>query len=251
MHSWTYIYIIQHIQQSLTIIAPLPPPIIIKHTSHTHHKHTHTTYIYHRQQTGSSMLSFFQQRIRLVPCHRSILSTARRTLSTTTAAETSTTTSTSPPTTTTITAPSSSSLSSSSSSVNPRLDALNRAYATGRRKTSVARVWIKQGEGRIVVNDKDVHEYFGRVAYRDKLVEPFAVTGTAGQFDVWCTVKGGGTTGQVGAVALGISRALEVWDPNHRPALAKESLFTRDSRAVERKLPGQPKARKSDQWVKR
>lgn len=102
-----------------------------------------------------------------------------------------------------------------------------------------------------MVNDKEVHEYFGRVAYRDKLVEPFAVTGTAGQFDVWCTVKGGGTTGQVGAVALGISRALEVWDPDHRPALAKESLFTRDSRAVERKLPGQPKARKNDQWVKR
>ncbi len=134
---------------------------------------------------------------------------------------------------------------------NPRLDALDRAYATGRRKTSVARVWLQAGEGRIVVNEKEVHEYFGRAAYRDKLVEPFAVTGTTGQFDVKCTVKGGGTTGQVGAVALGISRALEVWDPAHRPPLAKESLFTRDSRAVERKKPGQPKARKKDQWVKR
>ena len=129
--------------------------------------------------------------------------------------------------------------------------ALNRAYATGRRKTSVARVWIKEGEGRIVVNDRELHEYFGRAAYRDKLVEPFAVTGTAGLFDVACTVKGGGTTGQVGAISLGISRALEAWDPAHRPALAKESLFTRDSRKVERKKPGQPKARKQDQWVKR
>lgn len=132
-----------------------------------------------------------------------------------------------------------------------RLDALNRAYATGRRKTSVARVWLQEGEGRIVVNDKELHEYFGRAAYRDKLVEPFAVTGTAGRFDVKCTVKGGGTTGQVGAIALGISRALEVWDPAHRPTLARESLFTRDSRKVERKKPGQPKARKQDQWVKR
>jgi small subunit ribosomal protein S9 len=112
-------------------------------------------------------------------------------------------------------------------------------------------VWLKAGEGHIRVNGKEVHEYFGRVAYRDKLVEPFVVTGTAGDFDVTCTVKGGGTTGQVGAVALGISRALEVWDPAHRPPLAKESLFTRDSRAVERKKPGQPKARKKDQWVKR
>lgn len=136
-------------------------------------------------------------------------------------------------------------------SFNPRLDALNRAYATGRRKTSVARVWLQAGEGHIRVNGKEVHEYFGRVAYRDKLVEPFVVTGTAGDFDVMCTVKGGGTTGQVGAVALGITRALEVWDPAHRPPLAKESLFTRDSRAVERKKPGQPKARKKDQWVKR
>lgn len=101
------------------------------------------------------------------------------------------------------------------------------------------------------MNGKEVYEYFGRVAYRDKLVEPFVVTGTAGDFDVMCTVKGGGTTGQVGAVALGISRALEVWDSAHRPPLAKESLFTRDSRAVERKKPGQPKARKKDQWVKR
>lgn len=132
-----------------------------------------------------------------------------------------------------------------------RLDALNRAYATGRRKTSVARVWLREGEGRIVVNDRELHEYFGRAAYRDKLVEPFAVTGTAGRFDVQCTVKGGGTTGQVGAIALGISRALEVFDPAHRPALAKESLFTRDARKVERKKPGQPKARKKDQWVKR
>ena len=148
-------------------------------------------------------------------------------------------------------ASSSSSSSSASGTGKPRLDALNRAYATGRRKTSVARVWLKEGEGRIVVNDKDLHEYFDRLAYRDKLVEPFAVTGTAGRFDVRCTVKGGGTTGQVGAISLGIARALEVFDPALRPPLARESLFTRDSREVERKKPGQPKARKKDQWVKR
>lgn len=135
--------------------------------------------------------------------------------------------------------------------LNPRLDSLNRAYATGRRKTSVARVWLLAGDGRIVVNGKEVHEYFGRTAYRDKLIEPFVVTESVGQFDVKCTVKGGGTTGQVGAISLGISRALEVWDPAHRPPLAKESLFTRDSRAVESKKSGQPKARKKDQWVKR
>ena len=148
-------------------------------------------------------------------------------------------------------APASSASSASEPAAGSRLDALNRAYATGRRKTSVARVWLAEGDGRIVVNDRELHEYFGRAAYRDKLVEPFAVTGTAGRFDVRCTVRGGGTTGQVGAIALGISRALEVFDPAHRPPLAKESLFTRDSRAVERKKPGQPKARKKDQWVKR
>ena len=129
-------------------------------------------------------------------------------------------------------------------------DEFGRAYGTGRRKTSVARVWIKEGSGQIVVNDKSFIDYFQPIQ-RDHALGAFVASKTAGLFDTFCTVKGGGISGQAGAVRLGISRALEVVDPSYRVLLRKEDMLTRDSRRVERKKPGQKKARKQFQWVKR
>ncbi|KAI9917174.1 hypothetical protein PsorP6_013347 [Peronosclerospora sorghi] len=135
------------------------------------------------------------------------------------------------------------------------LDADGRAYGTGRRKTSVARVWIKPAAepftGRIKVNHKDLVDYFVRDTHREEVLKPFSVVEQIGGFDVYCTVKGGGLTGQAGAVRHGLSRALEKFDPAMRPALKKAGFMTRDPRMVERKKPGQPKARKKFQWVKR
>lgn len=133
----------------------------------------------------------------------------------------------------------------------PIIDDLGRAYGTGRRKTSVARVWIFPGTGVITVNSKSVIDYFVRNTYVTDISMPFAVTKTSGQFDVWCTTKGGGLTGQSGAIRLGISRALEKFNPDLRPPLRKGGYLTRDSRQVERKKPGLRKARKAQQWVKR
>jgi len=136
-----------------------------------------------------------------------------------------------------------------------KVDELGRAYGTGRRKTSTARVWVKKSAeplaGRIVVNKKDLVDYFGRDTYREDVLRPFSVVNEIGNFDVYCTVKGGGLTGQAGAVRHGISRALQHFDPALRAPLKKEGLLTRDPRMVERKKPGQPKARKKFQWVKR
>ncbi|KAJ3682974.1 hypothetical protein LUZ60_013201 [Juncus effusus] len=132
-----------------------------------------------------------------------------------------------------------------------RIDEKGRAYATGRRKCSVARVWVWPGEGRFVVNEKEFDVYFPILDQRAELLRPFTVTESLGKWDVKCTVKGGGTSGQVGAIRLGISRALQNFEPAYRPYLKAVGYLTRDARVVERKKPGKAKARKSFQWVKR
>eukprot|EP00341_Mesodinium_pulex_P010231 CAMPEP_0116895020 /NCGR_PEP_ID=MMETSP0467-20121206/4635_1 /TAXON_ID=283647 /ORGANISM="Mesodinium pulex, Strain SPMC105" /LENGTH=187 /DNA_ID=CAMNT_0004565515 /DNA_START=59 /DNA_END=618 /DNA_ORIENTATION=+ len=131
-----------------------------------------------------------------------------------------------------------------------QVDDLGRSYGTGRRKTAVARVWLKEGAGQCVVNKKNIAEYFPSGA-RSHALEPFLVTETAGMFDMLCTVKGGGQMGQAGAVRLGIARAIEAFQPGFKPLLKKHKLLTRDPRMVERKKPGLKKARKRKQWVKR
>ncbi|CAI5725780.1 unnamed protein product [Peronospora destructor] len=135
------------------------------------------------------------------------------------------------------------------------VDAKGRAYGTGRRKTSVARVWIKPAAqpfiGCIRINKKDLVDYFVRDTHREDVLQPFSVVEQIGGFDVYCTVKGGGMTGQAGAVRHGIARALENFNPELRAALKKAGLLTRDPRMVERKKAGQAKARKKFQWVKR
>ena len=133
----------------------------------------------------------------------------------------------------------------------PKIDAQGRAYATGRRKESVARVWIKKGSGKVIVNGKAQDDYFGRPSLLLVLNQPFLETGQINGFDVVATVKGGGKSGQAGAVRHGISRALENFDPNFRPALKKAGMLTRDARMVERKKIGKHKARRTKQWAKR
>ncbi|KQK14865.1 hypothetical protein BRADI_1g19110v3 [Brachypodium distachyon] len=132
-----------------------------------------------------------------------------------------------------------------------QVDEKGRAYGTGKRKCSIARVWIQPGDGKFIVNDKQFDVYFPILDHRADLLRPFNVTKTLGLWDVACTVKGGGVSGQVGAVRLGISRALQNWEPGLRPYLKAAGYLTRDSRVVERKKPGKAKARKSFQWVKR
>jgi len=133
----------------------------------------------------------------------------------------------------------------------PKLDAKGRAYATGRRKDAVARVWLKPGIGRVVVNDRDIKEYFARPVLRMLLAQVFETANRTDQYDVWCTVKGGGLSGQAGAVRHGISRALTNFEPGLRPVLKRGGFLTRDSRVVERKKYGRAKARRSFQFSKR
>ena len=133
----------------------------------------------------------------------------------------------------------------------PKRDALGRSYATGRRKESVARVWIRPGKGEIVVNGKKVVQYFARPVLRMLLTQPFLVSDRYNQFDVFCTVNGGGLSGQAGAVRHGISRALTYYEPELRGILKVAGFLTRDSRAVERKKYGKMKARRSFQFSKR
>jgi small subunit ribosomal protein S9 len=133
----------------------------------------------------------------------------------------------------------------------PRLDPQGRAYATGKRKNAVARVWIKPGTGKITVNGRDSPIYFARPVLRMLLNQPFVVTERLGQFDVSCTVTGGGLSGQAGAVRHGISKALTYYEPGLRPALKAQGFLTRDSRVVERKKYGKAKARRSFQFSKR
>nr|AKM76772.1 ribosomal protein S5 domain 2-like superfamily protein [Pelargonium transvaalense] len=132
-----------------------------------------------------------------------------------------------------------------------QVDEKGRAYGTGRRKTSTARVWVQPGDGKFFVNDKEIDVYFPMLDHRAALLRPFAETKTLGLWDVKCTVHGGGTSGQVGAIQLGISRAMENYEPGLRAVLKSGGFLTRDPRMVERKKPGKAKARKSFQWVKR
>jgi small subunit ribosomal protein S9 len=132
-----------------------------------------------------------------------------------------------------------------------KLDFKDSKYATGRRKKSIARVWLKKGSGLIYINGKKINEYFKKTNLLISTVRPLTLTKRANEFDVKCTVKGGGHTGQAGAITLGISRALIEFEPELKPTLKKEKLTTRDSRAVERKKYGHRKARRSFQFSKR
>lgn len=124
-------------------------------------------------------------------------------------------------------------------------------YGTGRRKNSIARVWVRPGKGQIIVNSKDFSVYFPRETYRTSILQPFVDTNTTGQFDVLCTTKGGGTTGQAGAIVHGIARALDCISADFHAILRKGGFLTRDARVVERKKYGKRKARKSTQFSKR
>ena len=130
-------------------------------------------------------------------------------------------------------------------------DELGRSYATGKRKDAVARVWIKPGSGKVTVNGKDMSTYFARPVLQMVIGQAFSVAGVAGEFDVMATVKGGGLSGQAGAVKHGISKALTLYEPSLRPALKAAGFLTRDSRVVERKKYGRRKARRSFQFSKR
>lgn len=133
----------------------------------------------------------------------------------------------------------------------PVRDAHGRAYATGKRKDAVARVWIKPGSGKVTVNGKPMADYFARPVLQMILRQPFSVAGVTDQFDVMATVAGGGLSGQAGAVKHGVSKALQLYDPTLRAALKAAGFLTRDSRVVERKKYGKAKARRSFQFSKR
>lgn len=135
--------------------------------------------------------------------------------------------------------------------VEPKKDEFGRAYGTGRRKDAVARVWIKPGKGTVTVNGRDQSIYFARPTQRLVINQPFIQTKRANEFDVICTVKGGGLSGQAGAVRHGISRALVNFEPELRGLLKEVGMLTRDSRMVERKKVGLHKARRKKQWAKR
>jgi small subunit ribosomal protein S9 len=132
-----------------------------------------------------------------------------------------------------------------------QLDKYGRAYATGRRKDAVARVWLKPGSGKIEVNGRDQSIYFARPTLRLVINQPFEVTDRVGQYDIVATVKGGGLSGQAGAVKHGIAQALSRYEPALRTAVKREGFLTRDSRVVERKKYGKAKARRSFQFSKR
>ena len=132
-----------------------------------------------------------------------------------------------------------------------KLDAYGRAYATGKRKNAIARVWIKAGVGKITVNTKDHVEYFARPVLQMILKQPLSVADRMSQYDIICTVSGGGLSGQAGAVRHGLSKALTYFEPELRGALKKAGFLTRDSRVVERKKFGKAKARRSFQFSKR
>ena len=132
-----------------------------------------------------------------------------------------------------------------------KLDGQGRAYATGKRKNAVARVWVTRGAGKIFVNDKEFTEYFARPVLQMVVQQPIVASNRTGQFDVRATVSGGGLSGQAGALRHGISKALTYYEPELRPTLKKGGFLTRDSRVVERKKYGRAKARRSFQFSKR
>ena len=135
--------------------------------------------------------------------------------------------------------------------VTPKIDAQGRSYATGKRKNAIARVWIKPGKGKVIVNGREGSSYFARPVLQMLMKQPFGASNREGQFDVWCTVVGGGLSGQAGAVKHGISKALVAFEPDLRGVLKKGGFLTRDSRVVERKKYGQAKARRRFQFSKR
>jgi small subunit ribosomal protein S9 len=132
-----------------------------------------------------------------------------------------------------------------------KIDKQGRAYATGKRKNAVARVWLKPGPGKILINERTIEVYFARPVLRMLIQQPFVAANRAGQYDVVCTVSGGGLSGQAGALRHGISRALTYFEPDLRGVLKKGGFLTRDSRVVERKKYGRKKARRSFQFSKR
>jgi|TARA_B110000444_G_C18524516_1_gene448188 small subunit ribosomal protein S9 len=132
-----------------------------------------------------------------------------------------------------------------------KLDFKDSKYATGRRKKSIAKVWVKKGSGKIYVNGRTIDEYFTSGTHKMQITRPFEIIKQATEYDVRCSVTGGGHTGQAGAMVHGIARALILFDPEFRATLKTEKLSTRDSRSVERKKPGRRKARRSFQFSKR
>ena len=142
-------------------------------------------------------------------------------------------------------------LQTSTKSPKLKLDFKDSKYATGRRKTSTAKVWLKKGSGKIYVNGKLYSDYFTNDNHKMQIIRPFEIINQSTEYDVRCSVKGGGPTGQAGALVHGISKALVQFDENLKSTLKAEKLTTRDSRAVERKKPGRKKARRSFQFSKR
>ena len=133
----------------------------------------------------------------------------------------------------------------------PKIDAQGRAYATGKRKNAIAKVWIQPGKGKITINGRDQEVYFARPVLRMMLAQPFDLADRAGQFDVIVSVQGSGLSGQAGAIRHGLSKALTYFEPGLRPVLKPHGFLTRDSRVVERKKYGRAKARRSFQFSKR
>ena len=142
-------------------------------------------------------------------------------------------------------------LSSKSSNKKIKLDFKDSKYATGRRKKSIAKVWLKKGSGNIHVNGKKMADYFKKLNLQIAIFRPLTIVKRENEFDVKCTVKGGGMSGQAGAIIHGLSRAILLFEPELKPTLKKEKLTTRDSRTVERKIYGHRKARRSFQFSKR
>ena len=132
-----------------------------------------------------------------------------------------------------------------------KIDTKDSKYATGRRKTSIAKIWLKKGSGNISINGKDYKDYFKRANHKMQLLRPFEILNESSSYDAKCNVKGGGLSGQVGALVHGISKALVLFDTDNKTTLKKEKLTTRDSRSVERKKYGHRKARRSFQFSKR
>ena len=142
-------------------------------------------------------------------------------------------------------------VTSEKTDASPVKDHLGRSYATGKRKDAVARVWLKKGAGVVLINGKDMGKYFARPVLQMLVNQPFSVAKVEGEFDIKATVKGGGLSGQAGALKHGISKALSLYEPTLRPLLKNAGFITRDSRVVERKKYGKPKARRSFQFSKR
>jgi small subunit ribosomal protein S9 len=146
---------------------------------------------------------------------------------------------------------STSGLSEASAPAEPKIDAQGRAYATGKRKNAIAKVWIKPGSGKITINERDQTVYFARPVLRMMIAQPLEVTDRLTQFDVVVSVQGSGLSGQAGAIRHGLSKALTYYEPSLRPVLKPHGFLTRDSRVVERKKYGKAKARRSFQFSKR